>query len=140
VLVDRLPVVAVCGIAGVAYLGTARALGVWEGFGRPKGLPPFLDADTRAALETLAKAPVVAIGDVLVSPSGSWRMVAKDGALALVADPTPPRPGTAPTPLAIVVKVGRSPSLRGLAVGPRTWFAEGDTVVEGPVEGPRIPV
>ncbi|MDP2312556.1 MAG: murein biosynthesis integral membrane protein MurJ [Pseudomonadota bacterium] len=146
-LVDHLHVVLVCALAGVAYLGVARILGVWEGLGRPRGLPPFLDPDTRAALEVLAKEPVVAVGDTLVSRAGTWRMIARDGAFALVPaagsdDPTPqsfPEPARK-DPLAIIVRVGRAPSMRGLQVGERTWSVVQDTVVEGPCEGPRIPV
>ncbi|MFN7147681.1 MAG: murein biosynthesis integral membrane protein MurJ, partial [Myxococcota bacterium] len=106
-LADRVHVVVACALAGLAYLGVARALGVWEGLGRPKGLPPFLDAETREALETLAKGPVVAIGDVLVGDAGAWRMVAKDGALALTPlDEPPPIEPTGTDGLAIIVRVG----------------------------------
>ncbi len=141
-LVDRLPVVLVCALAGGAYLGVARLLGVWEGPRslRPKGLPPFLDADTRAGLEVLAKGPVVAIGDVLVGPTGAWRMVARDGAFALVPDAAPAVTTEGITPLAIIVRVGRPPSMRGLQVGDRTWGVVDGVVLEGPCEGPRIPV
>lgn len=136
-----LPVVATCAIAGVAYLVTARLLGVWEGLGRPKGLPPFLDPATRDGLTALAKGPVVAIGDMLVGEAGAWRMVAKDGALVLEPLPeAPPMAAATRAPLAIIVRVGPNPSMKGLAVGPRTFGVVDGAVVEGPCEGPRIPV
>ncbi len=136
-----LPVVATCAIAGLGYLVVARVLGVWEGLGRPRGLPPFLDPETRDALTTLAKGPVVAVGDTLVGEGGAWRMVAKDGALVLVRLPeTPEATAPAGADLAIIVRVGPKPAMKGLGVGARTFHVAGDTVVEGPCEGPRIPV
>ena len=141
-----LPVVATCAIAGVTYLVVARGLGVWEGLGRPKGLPPFLDAPTREGLTALARGPVVVIGDVLAGESGSWRMVARDGTLTLVpepaADPAEATPAerAARADLAIIVRVGPKPSMKGLAVGDRTFAARGDTIVEAACDGPRIPV
>jgi putative peptidoglycan lipid II flippase len=139
-LVDRLPVVLVCALAGVAYLVVARLLGVWEGLGRPRGLPPFLDADTRAGLEALAAGPVVAIGDVLVGTTGAWQMVVRGGAMGLVPVEGPAAAPTTPAPLSIIVRVGPTPSMRGLQVGDRTWGVVNGAVLEGPCEGPRIPV
>jgi hypothetical protein len=155
-LADHLPVVVVCGVAGVAYLGTARLLGVWEWLGRPRGLPPFLDGETRAALETLAKGPVLAVGDTLVGATGTWRMVVRDGALGLVAVGAGAAEGAVQAGpaegvpvaigasrgdgLAIIVRVGRAPSMRGLQLGDRVWQARDGVVVEAPCEGPRIPV
>lgn len=136
-----LPVVGTCAIAGVTYLVVARALGVWEGLGRPKGLPPFLDPTTRDALTALAKGSVVAIGDTLVGEAGAWRMVARDGDLVLepLAE-APPMAAASRAPLAIVVRVGPTPSMKGLAVGARTFAVVDGAVVEAPCEGPRIPV
>lgn len=133
---DRLHVVIVCAIAGVAYLGVARALGVWE-MGLPRGLPPFLDPELRAALEALGGRVVVS-GDILSGPRASYRLTVRDGALALIACES--APGGDPVPLAVVVKVGRPPSLAGLAAGDRCWSVRDGALVEGPLDGPRIPV
>lgn len=137
---DRVHVVLVCAIAGGAYLAVAGALGFRDFLPRPKGLPPFLDPETRDALEKLAAGGVAVAGDVLANAAGAWRMTASEGRLALV--PASPAGAGAPSPseLAIVVRIGRDPSMRGLQVGRRTWHAVGDAVVEGAVEGPRIPV
>lgn len=140
VLRDRTHVVATCLAAGVAYLVVGRALGVFEGLGRPKGLPPFLDADTAGALRTLKAGPVAVVGNVLVGPGGAWEMVVRDGAMVLVpADPPDVEP-TEHQALAIIVRVGKNPSMKGLAVRGRTWGVTESGVVEGPCEGPRIPV
>lgn len=140
-LADRLPVVIVCALAGAAYLGVARALGVWEGLGRPKGLPPFLDPETRRGLEALATGPVIAIGDVLVGPTGAWQMVVRGGAMRLVSvEDAPVGTPSLPAPLSIIVRVGPTPSMRGLQVGERTWGVVNGSVCEGPCEGPRIPI
>lgn len=141
VLADRLNVVFVCALSGAAYLAVARLLGVWEALGRQRGLPPFLDADTRAGLEALSAGPVVPIGDVLVGTRGAWQMVVRGGAMGLVPvdSDRPPAP-TAPAALSIIVRVGPTPSMRGLQVGERTWAIVDGVVIEGPCDGPRIPV
>jgi putative peptidoglycan lipid II flippase len=139
-----LPVLLTCAAAGATYLAVARALGVWEVLGRPRGLPPFLDPDTRTALETLSKAPLTVVGQHLLGPAGAWRMVADAGVLRLVPDADPPfdpaEHPTAPTKLALIVRTSRPPSLRGLQAGERVFHAVDGVVREGPCEGPRIPV
>jgi putative peptidoglycan lipid II flippase len=141
-LADRLPVVLTCAIAGGAYLVVARVLGAWEGFGRSKGLPPFVDAETGAALDTLSKRPLFLVDDHIGCADGVWRMVATDNTFGLVraAPFDAPLPAALPAPLAIVVRTTRPPSMRGLQVGDRTFHVVNGTVLEGPCEGPRIPV
>jgi putative peptidoglycan lipid II flippase len=137
---DRVPVVATCVAAGGAYLLVGRALGVFEGLGRPKGLPPFLDTDTAGALRTLKAEKFAVAGTVLVGESGAWEMVVKEGAMRLVPVERPDLVPTDHQHLGIIVRVGRNPSMKGLAVGGRTFAGTDEGVIEGPCEGPRIPV
>lgn len=136
---DHAHVVVTCAVAGGAYVAVAWALGFRElPFGRSKGLPPFLDDDTRAALEALGPGGIHVEGGVVSNAAGAWRMVATEGRLALL--PAGEARVGELGGVGIVVRIGRAPSMRGLQVGERTFHAVGDEVVEGPVEGPRIPV
>lgn len=139
VLRDRLNVVLVCAIVGVVYLGVARALGVFELGGllsRPKGLPPFIDPDSRDAMERLARGAIRVEGDRLIGETNAWRLVAKDDALALVADGDGDATGEK-VEVEAIVKLP-PPRLGGLRIGTTEWHAEGDRVVSGGCPGPRV--
>ena len=79
-------------------------------------------------------------GTVLVGESGAWEMVVKEGAMRLVPVERPDLVPTDHQHLGIIVRVGRNPSMKGLAVGGRTFAGTDEGVIEGPCEGPRIPV
>ncbi|MFZ5481481.1 MAG: murein biosynthesis integral membrane protein MurJ, partial [Myxococcota bacterium] len=128
-------VIVACAGAGLVYLALAAGLGLLE---RRDRLPPFLDAPSRAAMQAVAGGAAVADG-VLHTPAGAWRLVARDGALAFEPHAGDPLPAGRAS-VAIVVRVGPLPSMRGLEVGGRVWHADGDVVVEGACAGPRIPV
>jgi hypothetical protein len=142
-LAPRLPVVLVCAIAGATYLATAYALGLRDlgirALRRDPGLPPSVDTATKEALEALAGGSVRVDGERLSCPRGSWRIVAKEGVLSLVADG-----GAEGGPLSgevfAVLRPGAPPTLRGIRIGERSWYAEGDRIVEGECAGPSIPV
>lgn len=140
---DRMNVVFVCALAGGAYLVAARALGVFELralLPRPKGLPPFVPPETRAALEELARDGARVEGDRIVGRSGAWRPVARGGAIELQADGEGGGALDRVGVEAIIRPQPPPPRMAGIVVGRAAWHAEGDQLVAGPCPGPRIPV
>lgn len=140
---DTLNVVLVCALSGSAYLVAARVLGIEElmGFLRRKspGLPPTVDRDTEEALRSMAKGGVTVDGERATTAEGSWRMIAKEGDLRLAPDGAGGT-GALRGDVAVIIKVGRPPTMKGFAVGEHAWHADGDRVVAGDAPGPRIPV
>jgi putative peptidoglycan lipid II flippase len=142
---DALPVVLTCGAAGAVYLVVAWGLGLRD-FGRaPPGLPPTVDADTRAALGALAAGRAEAResddGVWFVAPEACWRLVARDGVLTAIPAADPPagdaiRAGA--SAVHAILRPGAPPRLRGVDVAGRCWHADGDALRAGEIPGPRI--
>ncbi len=140
--------------AGVLYFASSHLLGLdapgkvisrmlpW----RPRGLPPSVDAQTRAALSLLKTAAVVSLelSDKIAfveSDKGRFTVRARDGQLFLENDPDIATPGGERMKVTAVMLLGKGPPvLHGIVLGGYNLLASADRVQEGMAEGPRIPV
>ena len=142
-LADQMPVWAACALGGLGYLGLVQLLGVGElgALFKGRGMPPFVDPHTAAALQLLAAAASWD-GTQFRSGGRTWRPVASGGLLRLEETEATESIGEPLAKgLAIIVRLGQGPpGLRGLQFGDRCWSAVGEQVHEGAVPGPRIPV
>jgi len=146
-----LPVVAV---AGASYFVAAHLLGltapakVLRRFmpgGRPKGLPPTVDPDTRANLGALlgsAQGSVELSGGVLTveADAGRFEIRSAKGVLSVhrIGDGSG---GGDPLPVQAVMRIGQGPpALHGVILDGTPYKAKADTVVEGQPPGPVLPV
>jgi hypothetical protein len=140
----QLHVVWTCMVGGMAYLGVAVLLKlpeVYKLLPQPKGLPPFLDNASQSGLRALAQGALVVEGTTFYCASGIWQLVARKGILFLEPAHGAGEAGPEGGPVAIIVRIGQGPpAMKGLEIGNRVWFADGDEVKEGPCPGPRIPV
>jgi hypothetical protein len=140
--------------AGLAYLAAAHLLGltasrrIWERLrpgARPRGLPPTIDPATAASLLAMQGAA----GGGIEIQEGALRVTCAAGLFAVTAVDGVLRveragAGTGKGPalqVQAVMRVGSGPPvLHGLLLGPRAFRAEGARVVEGPADGPAIPL
>ncbi len=143
VLRDRVHVLTACAVAGAAYLGVTGILGVLElgpALRRgPAALPPTIDRDTEDALRAMARGGVGIEGTLITTATGAWRMIAEDGVLRMVPDPTRST-GSLSGDVVAVLRVGRPPTLKGFNIGSHAWHAHGAEIVAEQAEGPRIPI
>ena len=138
--------------SGAAYLLVAGALGAPQvatlvrRLQRPRGLPPHVDPDTRAALARHADTHLgrVVLGDgtaVLHTAAGRLELTAVDGELRAHHVDAPPVSGEAVRLAGILDVSRRPPPLAGLELSDgRTLCVRGNRIVEAPCAGPRLPV
>ncbi len=146
-----LPVVA---LAGGVYFAAAHLLGlnapakVLRRFlpgGRPKGLPPSVDPDTREHLASLlgsAQGSVELQDGVLrvETDAGLFEVRSSSGVLSVhrIGDGSG---SGGPLPVQAVMRVGQGPpALHGVVLDGVAYKAKADSVVEGQPPGPVIPV
>jgi putative peptidoglycan lipid II flippase len=149
---DGFGVVAISALGAVTYFAAALLLGVSAArevlarlLRRGRGLPPTIDEDTRAALESIAAGTVqqaTAEGGVLtvVTDSGTYRFVSRGG--QIVGEKVSAGvPGGAERPLGAVMRIGQGPpTLHGLNIGDVFFRAREDAIEPGQAPGPVIPV
>lgn len=138
----------------LVYLAAAHVLGLQESRqvvgrflkGRPKGLPPTVDPETRAILEGLDGAPqgdvVLVDGDaVVMRPGLALRFHAAEGLLTASQSEAETAGTLTARRVQAVMRVGGGPPrLAGLVLGEVAIRADGDQVVLGMATGPVIPV
>ncbi len=144
------PVVAA---AGTTYFVAAHLLGLRASRqvltrimpGRPKGLPPTVDEDTRDNLAALLDSERGSIelrdGVLHVETSaGRFELRASERCLSLVRTGEGSGDGE-PLPVQAVMRVGQGPpALHGVILGDVAYKAKGDEVVGGLAPGPVLPV
>ena len=146
-----LPVVV---LAGGSYFGAAHLLGLTAPGevirrllpgGRPTGLPPTVDPDTRANLAALLGskqgAMELSAGFLTIeTDAGRFELRAERGVLTLRRTGDGVGQGE-PLPVSAVMRIGQGPpALHGVVLGDGAYRAKADEVVEGQPPGPVLPV